>query len=64
VRDKFVPTMDYYMTNGYISFTLGPITIVLVALYFVGFKSIHISPSKIYHQFELMSNCGSLLHDI
>ncbi|CAB4276941.1 unnamed protein product [Prunus armeniaca] len=34
LRNKSVPTMEEYMTNGYISIGIGPI--VLPALYFVG----------------------------
>ena len=34
LKNKSVPTVDEYMTNGYVSFALGPI--ILPALYFVG----------------------------
>ncbi|KAE8124499.1 hypothetical protein FH972_019378 [Carpinus fangiana] len=64
LRDKSVPTMDEYMTNGYISFALGPI--VLPALYFVGPKLSEevVRAPEIHHLFELMSTCGRLLNDI
>jgi hypothetical protein len=64
LRDKSVPTMDEYMTNGCISFGLGPI--VLSALYFVGPKLSEevVRAPEIYHLFELMSTCARLLNDI
>ncbi|GLT75771.1 hypothetical protein SLA2020_474700 [Shorea laevis] len=59
-----VPTMDEYMTNGCISFALGPI--VLPALYFLGPKLSEevVRAPEIHHLFELMSTCGRLLNDI
>ena len=36
LRDKSVPSMDEYMSNGYVSIALGPI--VLPILYCVGSK--------------------------
>ncbi|KAH0986232.1 hypothetical protein GBA52_013409, partial [Prunus armeniaca] len=56
LRNKSVPTMEEYMTNGYISIGIGPI--VLPALYFVGHE---LSEEVLY---RLMSTCGSLLNDI
>ncbi|KAF6136642.1 hypothetical protein GIB67_016098 [Kingdonia uniflora] len=62
--DKSVPTLDEYMTNGYVSFALGPI--VLPALYFVG----PVLPEEVvkdpeYHNlYKLMSTVGRLLNDI
>ncbi|KAK9051395.1 hypothetical protein SSX86_028022 [Deinandra increscens subsp. villosa] len=63
-RDGYVPTINEYMENGYVSFALGPI--VLPALYFVGPKlSKEIVESSEYHRlFELMSTQGRLLNDI
>uniref|UniRef100_A0A5B7ATW7 Putative ent-kaurene synthase n=1 Tax=Davidia involucrata TaxID=16924 RepID=A0A5B7ATW7_DAVIN len=64
VRAKLVPTMDEYMTNGYVSFALGPI--VLPALYFVGPKLSEevVSNSECHNLFKLMSTSGRLLNDI
>lgn len=64
VRSKSVPTLDEYMTNGYVSFALGPI--VLSTLYFIGPKlSEDIVGSCEYNKlFKLMSSCGRLLNDI
>jgi hypothetical protein len=64
LRDKSMPTMDEYMTNGCISFALGPI--VLPALYFLGPKLSEevVQAPEICHLFELMSTCGRLLNDI
>lgn len=63
-RDGYVPTINEYMENGYVSFALGPI--VLPALYFIGPKlSQEIVESSEYHYlFELMSTQGRLLNDI
>ncbi|KAL2475887.1 Ent-kaur-16-ene synthase [Abeliophyllum distichum] len=63
-RDKYVPTMDEYMSNAYVSFALGPI--VLPTLYFTGHK---LSDEMVHHfevhnLFKLMSTCGRLLNDI
>lgn len=62
-RDMHVPTMDEYMTNGYVSFALGPI--VLPALYFLGTK---LSEKAVQHPeyqslFKKMSTIGRLLND-
>ncbi|KAI3796489.1 hypothetical protein L1987_39160 [Smallanthus sonchifolius] len=63
-RDAYVPTINEYMENAYVSFALGPI--VLPALYFVGPKlSEEIVESSEYHYlFELMSTQGRLMNDI
>ena len=47
LRDKSVPSMDEYMSNGYVSIALGPI--VLSILYCVGSKL----PKKILRTPEL-----------
>ncbi|KAJ4981935.1 hypothetical protein NE237_032772 [Protea cynaroides] len=59
-----VPTMDEYMTNGYVSMALGPI--VLPVLYFVGPElSEEVVKGTEYHNlYKLMSTCGRLLNDI
>uniref|UniRef100_A0A2N9J246 ent-kaurene synthase n=1 Tax=Fagus sylvatica TaxID=28930 RepID=A0A2N9J246_FAGSY len=64
LRDKSVPSMDEYMTNGYVSFALGPI--VLPALYFAGPKISEeiVGTPEIHYLYELMSSCGRLLNDI
>jgi hypothetical protein len=64
LRDKSVPTMDEYMTNGCISFGLGPQ--VLSALYFLGPKLSEevVRGPETRHLFELMSTCGRLMNDI
>ncbi|KAL8227855.1 hypothetical protein R6Q57_015439 [Mikania cordata] len=63
-RDAYVPTINEYMENAYVSFALGPI--VLPALYFVGPKlSEEIVESSEYHRlFKLTSTQGRLLNDI
>ncbi|KAM7526916.1 hypothetical protein LguiA_016818 [Lonicera macranthoides] len=63
-RDGYVPTMDEYMENGYVSFAIGPI--VLPALYVVGPKLSEEAArsSEVNKLFKLMSNCGRLLNDI
>ncbi|KAL6567607.1 Ent-kaurene synthase TSP4, chloroplastic [Orobanche gracilis] len=63
-RDNYIPTMNEYMCNAYISFALGPI--VLPALYLVGPK---LSEEMVHHSefhklYKLMSTCGRLLNDI
>ncbi|KAF3974818.1 hypothetical protein CMV_001865 [Castanea mollissima] len=64
LRDKSVPSMDEYMTNGYVSFALGPI--VLPALYCVGPKLSEeiVGTPELHHLYEIMSTCGRLLNDI
>ncbi len=64
LRDKSLPSMDEYMTNGYVSFALGPI--VLPALYFAGPKLSEeiVGTPEIHYLYELMSSCGRLLNDI
>lgn len=61
---KSVPTIDEYMTNGYVSFALGPI--VLPALYFVGPKLSDdvVGHPELHHLYRLMSTSGRLLNDI
>ncbi|KAK9074296.1 hypothetical protein SSX86_006893 [Deinandra increscens subsp. villosa] len=63
-RDSVVPTMNDYMENGYVSYSLG--TFVLPALYFIGPKlSEDIVQSSEYHNlYKLMSTQGRLLNDI
>nr|Q9XEI0.1 RecName: Full=Ent-kaurene synthase 2, chloroplastic; Short=SrKS2; Flags: Precursor [Stevia rebaudiana]AAD34295.1 kaurene synthase [Stevia rebaudiana] len=63
-RDAYVPTLNEYMENAYVSFALGPI--VKPAIYFVGPKlSEEIVESSEYHNlFKLMSTQGRLLNDI
>ncbi|KAH6777165.1 Terpenoid cyclases/Protein prenyltransferases superfamily protein [Perilla frutescens var. frutescens] len=63
-RDKFIPTIDEYMSNAYVSFALGPI--VLSALYLVGPKLSEemVNHSEYHSLFKSMSTCGRLLNDI
>nr|WJZ49122.1 putative ent-kaurene [Scutellaria barbata] len=63
-RENYVPTMDEYMSNAYISFALGPI--VLPALYLIGPKlSEEMVRHTEYHTlFKLMSTSGRLLNDM
>ncbi|XP_071706508.1 ent-kaurene synthase 2, chloroplastic-like [Rutidosis leptorrhynchoides] len=63
-KDAFVPTINEYMENAYVSFALGPI--VKPALYFLGPKlSEEIIQSDEYHYlYMLMSTQGRLLNDI
>jgi ent-kaurene synthase len=61
---QYVPTVEEYMTNGVVSFALGPI--VLPALYFVGEKISECVFKDQEHSelFRVMSTCGRLLNDI
>ena len=63
-RDNVVPTMDEYMSNGYVSFGLGPT--LLPALYLVGPKLSEemVNHSEYHNLFKLLSTCGRLLNDI
>ncbi|KAF7018002.1 hypothetical protein CFC21_031351 [Triticum aestivum] len=62
-RSQYVPTMEEYMTNGVVSFALGPI--VLPALYCVGEKLLGsaVKNQEYSELFRLMSTCGRLLND-
>ncbi|KAJ3698515.1 hypothetical protein LUZ61_002220 [Rhynchospora tenuis] len=62
--NKSIPTAEEYMTNGTISFALGPI--ILPALYFVGPEiSEEVITHEEYHRlFRLVSTCGRLLNDL
>lgn len=61
---KLVPGMDEYMSNGFLSFALGPI--VLPTLYLIGPKlsEAAVRSKELLYMFELMSTCGRLLNDI
>ncbi|XP_076928283.1 ent-kaurene synthase 1, chloroplastic-like [Bidens hawaiensis] len=63
-RDNVVPTMNEYLENGYVSFTLG--TIVLPSLYFIGPKlsEVIVQSSEYHNLYEVMSTHGRLLNDI
>ncbi|KAM7502391.1 hypothetical protein LguiB_001295 [Lonicera macranthoides] len=62
--DRYVPSMDEYMENAYVSFAIGPI--VLPTLYLVGpeLSDEAARSSEANKLFKLMSNCGRLLNDI
>ncbi|CAK9165639.1 unnamed protein product [Ilex paraguariensis] len=64
LRDMSLPAMDEYLTNGYVSFALGPI--VLPALYFVGPKLSEelVRSAELHNLYKLVSTCGRLLNDI
>ncbi|KAG8386548.1 hypothetical protein BUALT_Bualt03G0159800 [Buddleja alternifolia] len=64
VRDNYLPTMDEYTNNAYVSFALGPI--VLPALYLIGPKLSEevVNHPEFHDLFKLMSTCGRLLNDI
>ncbi|GMJ10516.1 GA REQUIRING 2, ENT-KAURENE SYNTHASE 1, ARABIDOPSIS THALIANA ENT-KAURENE SYNTHASE 1 [Hibiscus trionum] len=64
LKQKAVPTVNKYMTNGYISFALGPI--ILPALYFVGPRlSEDVVKSDEYNLlYKHVSTCGRLPNDI
>ncbi|CAA0818037.1 Ent-kaur-16-ene synthase- chloroplastic [Striga hermonthica] len=63
-RDNYLPTMDEYMSNAYVSFALGPI--VLPALYLVGptLSEEMVQNPEFHNLYKLMSTCGRLLNDI
>uniref|UniRef100_A0A2C9VM42 Uncharacterized protein n=1 Tax=Manihot esculenta TaxID=3983 RepID=A0A2C9VM42_MANES len=62
-RENSVPTMYEYMTNGYVSFALGPV--VLIPLYFMGSKlSEEVVQSQEYNNLFLhISMIGRLIND-
>ncbi|KAK8705802.1 hypothetical protein V6N13_049393 [Hibiscus sabdariffa] len=64
LKQRAVPTVNEYMTNGYVSFALGPI--ILPALYFVGPRlSEDVVKSHEYNLlYKHVSTCGRLLNDI
>ncbi|PON60064.1 Ent-kaur-16-ene synthase [Parasponia andersonii] len=64
LKYKTVPTLDEYITNGYVSFALGPI--VLPALYLVGPKLSEdiAGHPELHYLYKLMSTSGRLLNDI
>ncbi|KAM0916835.1 hypothetical protein ACQ4PT_009873 [Festuca glaucescens] len=61
---RYVPTIEEYMSNAVVSFTLGPI--VLIALYFVEKRLLGsiVNDCEYNALFRLMSTCGRLLNDI
>ncbi|KAL8147091.1 hypothetical protein AgCh_004711 [Apium graveolens] len=64
VRDSYVPKLDEYMANGFISFAAGPI--VLPTIYLVGPRLSEelVQTGELRRLFELMSTCGRLFNDI
>lgn len=62
-KTKYVPTIDEYMANAYVSFALGPI--VLPTLYLVGPKlPTDLAENPEFNRlYELMSTSGRLLND-
>nr|AUZ98428.1 ent-kaurene synthase isoform X2 [Trachyspermum ammi] len=64
VRNSYVPKLDEYMANGFISFALGPI--VLPTIYLVGLELSEnvVQNGELRSLFKLMSTCGRLLNDI
>ncbi|XP_063949616.1 ent-kaurene synthase TSP4, chloroplastic isoform X2 [Daucus carota subsp. sativus] len=63
-RGTYVPKMDEYIENGYVSFALGPI--VLPTIYLVGpqLSESVVGSDELRNLFKLMSMCGRLLNDI
>ncbi|XBJ04013.1 hypothetical protein VPH35_023039 [Triticum aestivum] len=61
---QYVPTIEQYMSNAVVSFTLGPT--VLTSLYFIGEKisDCVVNDQEYKELFRLMSTCGRLLNDI
>ena len=62
-KTKYVPTIEEYMANAYVSFALGPI--VLPTLYLVGPElPSDLAANPEYNRlYELMSTSGRLLND-
>ncbi|KAJ9168340.1 hypothetical protein P3X46_019880 [Hevea brasiliensis] len=62
-RNKIVPTMYEYITNGYVSFGIGPI--ILTSLYFMGSKlSEQVVETQEYNDlFVHLSMIGRLIND-
>uniref|UniRef100_A0A7N0T996 Ent-kaurene synthase n=1 Tax=Kalanchoe fedtschenkoi TaxID=63787 RepID=A0A7N0T996_KALFE len=63
-RNKYLPSLDEYIENGYISFALGPI--VIPALYLVGpeLSEEVMRSSEFQSLFKHMGTLGRLLNDI
>lgn len=63
-KDCWVPKLEEYMANGYVSFALGPI--ILPALYLVGPKLSEemVRSGEYDNLFKLVSTIGRLLNDI
>lgn len=63
-NDKSLPTLEEYMSNGFVSFALGPI--VLPTLYLVGplLPDDVVSNSEYQNLFKIMGTSGRLLNDI
>ncbi|KAF7140234.1 hypothetical protein RHSIM_Rhsim06G0243900 [Rhododendron simsii] len=63
-NDKSLPTLEEYMSNGFVSFALGPI--VLPTLYLVGpiLSDDVVSSSEYQNLFKIMGTSGRLLNDI
>lgn len=63
-RGSYVPKLDEYIENGYVSFALGPI--VIPTIYLVGPKLSEkdVENGEVRNLFKLMSICGRLLNDI
>lgn len=62
--EKYIPAIEEYEANSFVSFALGPI--ILPALYFVGPKLNEktIKSSEYHMLFKLTSICGRLLNDL
>ncbi|XP_058218666.1 ent-kaurene synthase, chloroplastic isoform X2 [Rhododendron vialii] len=62
--ENSLPTLEEYMSNGVVSFALGPI--VLPTLYLVGpiLSDVVVSSSEYQNLFKIMGTSGRLLNDI
>ncbi|PNT61834.1 hypothetical protein BRADI_5g21480v3 [Brachypodium distachyon] len=61
---RYVPTIEEYTANAFVSFTLGPV--VLIAFYLVGPKlsGCAVEDQDYNELYRLTSTCGRLLNDI
>ncbi|KAL8147274.1 ent-kaurene synthase-like 1 isoform X1 [Apium graveolens] len=63
-RDSYVPKLEEYMTNGFISIALGPIVLPSVYLVDPELSENVFQNGELRNLLELMSTCGRLLNDI
>lgn len=63
-RDGYVPKLEEYMANGFISIALGPIVLPSVYLVDQELSENIFQNGELRTLLKLMSTCGRLLNDI
>lgn len=63
-RERSIPTVEEYMSNGRVTFALGPI--VLITLYFLGSKMTEevVTSGEYTRLYKHLSMIGRLLNDL